>query len=315
MDILFLNEGEVQQLLDMDELLAVLADGFRMLSRGKVVAPNRNEVSVPNAGFLLAMPAWYPDANLAVKLVTVFHGNLQSGIPGHQALVCVFDPETGTPIAVMGGTHITAMRTAAGAALSARLLARQDARVLTIIGAGVQGYSHLDIFPRVRNFIEIRVASLYFADAKKLAATNPKARAVESYEEAVRGADVVCLCTTSGTPVINLNWLSLGSHITSVGYFPPDGELPRDVIEQGKLFVETRRAFEPPPTGCGELAGLNPVIGTELGEILLGTHPGHQSDNEITVYKSMGHAVEDLVAANLVYQRAKQQGIGIKVKL
>jgi len=311
MDLLILSQNEVQELLDLDELLHALAEGFMALSEGKVLAPSRNQLSIPDAGFLLGMPAWQPGSNITVKLVSVFHGNQQLGLPGHQALMCVFDPATGTPLAVMDGTYITAARTAASAALSARLLAREDARVLTIIGAGVQGQSHLKMFPRVRNFDEIRVASLYLTDAQRLAATNSKARAFESYQEAVRGADVVCLCTTSGSPVIGLDWLSPGTHVTSVGYSPPGGELPREVINHGRLVVETRRAFEPPPTGCGELEGLDPAIGTELGEILSGKHPGRQSDLEITVYKSMGHAMEDLVAANLVYRRARQQGVGL----
>jgi ornithine cyclodeaminase/thiomorpholine-carboxylate dehydrogenase len=314
-DILFLSENEVQQLLDIDELLEGLAEGFKALSEGKVVAPSRNEVAVPNAGSMLAMPAWFPSEHITVKLVTIFHSNLELGIPGHQALICLFDHETGTPLAVMDGTYITAMRTAGATALSTRLLARQDSSVLAIIGAGAQGHSHLKILPQVRTFNEIRVASLYFTDAQKLAATNSKVQPIESIEEAVRGADVVCLCTASETPVISLDWLSSGSHITSVGYRPPGGELPRQVAEYGKLFVETRLAFKPQPAGCGDLAGLDPAIATELGEILLGKHPGRQSEQEITVYKSMGHAMEDMVAANLVYQRARQQAIGVNVKL
>lgn len=315
MELLLLSESEAQKLIDFDELLEALAEGFKALSEGKAIAPGRNEVSVPDAGFLLAMPAWQPDQNIAVKLVTVFHGNNELGIPGHQALICVFDPKTGTPIAIMDGTYITAIRTAGGAALSTRLLARQDARVLTIIGAGVQGHSHLKILPRVRDFEDIRLTSIHFNDAQKLASTHPRARAVESYEEAVRGADVVCLCTTSGTPVIELNWLSVGTHVTSVGYFPPGSELPREVIDRGRLFVETRRAFEPAPVGCDELSGLNPETGTELGEVLLGLKPGREFKDEITVYKSMGHAVEDMVAANLAYTRAKEKGIGQVIKL
>ena len=314
-DILFLSENEVQQLLDIDELLEGLAEGFKALSEGKVVAPSRNEVAVPNAGSMLAMPAWFPSEHITVKLVTIFHSNLELGIPGHQALICLFDHETGTPLAVMDGTYITAMRTAGATALSTRLLARQDSSVLAIIGAGAQGHSHLKILPQVRTFNEIRVASLYFTDAQKLAAINSKVQPIESIEEAVRGADVVCLCTASETPVISLDWLSSGSHITSVGYRPPGGELPRQVAEYGKLFVETRLAFKPQPAGCGDLAGLDPAIATELGEILLGKHSGRQSEQEITVYKSMGHAMEDMVAANLVYQRARQQAIGVNVKL
>jgi ornithine cyclodeaminase/thiomorpholine-carboxylate dehydrogenase len=271
-------------------------------------------VTVP-AGFLLGMPAHLPGDNIAVKLVSVFHGNHRFGIPGHLALICLFDPETGSTRAVMDGTYITAIRTAGCAALSARLLARANASTLAIIGAGVQGESHLKVFPRARDFKEIRVASRDFSDAQRVAALDRRAFAVESVDQAVRGADVVCLCTTSSRPVVQQEWLTKGVHITSVGYMPPGGELSRGIIEKGRLFVETRQAFEPTPVGCDELAGLNPEIGTELGEVLLNLRPGRQSDDELTVYKSMGHAMEDMVAANLVYKRAKKEGAGKVVNL
>jgi len=261
------------------------------------------------------MPAHLPGDNIAVKLVSVFHGNHRLGIPGHLALICLFDPETGSARAVMDGTYITAIRTAGGAALSARLLARADARILAIIGAGVQGESHLKVFPWVRDFKEIRVASLEFSDAQQVAALNEDAFAVKDVEEAVRGADVVCLCTTTSQPVIQHEWLTKGAHVTSVGYMPPGGELPREIIKKGRLFVETRLAFEPTPVGCDELAGLNPEMGTELGEVLLNLGPGRQSEDELTVYKSMGHAIEDMVAANMIYKRAKKEGVGRFVNL
>mgnify|MGYP001110048728 CR=1 FL=1 len=315
MDLLVLSQNQVRQLLDLDEMLDALAEGFMALSQGRVDAPGRTQLTVPDAGFMHVMPAWLPGAPMTVKLVTVFAGNREIGLPGHQALICAFDVATGAPVAVMDGEYITAMRTAGGAALSARLLSRKDARVLAIIGAGVQGQSHLTVVARVRDFEEIRIASLYFADAQGLASMHPKARALESYEDAVRGADVVCLCTSSGSPVIRADWLLPGTHVTSVGFAPPGGELPRDVIQQGRLFVETRRAFEPPPVGCGELAGLDPATGTELGEVLSGKRRGRLSETETTVYKSMGHAMEDLIAGNLVYRRAKQQGVGTHVHL
>src|SRR5438874_8295473 len=258
MDILLLNETEVQRLLDPDALLDALAEGFKALSDGLVAAPKRNEVSVPDSGFLLAMPAYQHGREVTVKLVSVFHGNEGLGIPGHQALICWFDAQTGTPLSVMDGTYITALRTAGAAALSTRLLARTDTRELAIVGAGVQGRAHLTMLPRVRPFSEIRIASRHFAHAEQLAATDARARAVETAEEAVRGADVVCLCTTAGEPVISLDWLAPGMHITSVGYAPPGGELDRRVIEHGRLFLETRLAFDPPPAGCGELAGFDP---------------------------------------------------------
>jgi ornithine cyclodeaminase/thiomorpholine-carboxylate dehydrogenase len=315
MHILMLNETEVQSLLDLDALLDALAEGFGALSDGLVSAPKRNEVSVPNTGFLLAMPAYQHGREVTVKLVSVFHGNERLGIPGHQALICLFDPQTGTPLSVMDGTYITALRTAGAAALSTRLLARTDTRVLAIVGAGVQSRSHLKMLPRVRHFSEIRIASRHFAHAEQLAAADSRARAVRTAEEAVRGADVVCLCTNAGEPVISFDWLAPGTHVTSVGYRPPGGELDPKVIERGRLFVETRQAFEPPPAGCGELAGLDPSVGTELGEVLLGRGLGRQSKEELTVYKAMGHACEDMAAASLVYHRAQQDGAGRTVVL
>src|SRR2546426_6646212 len=315
MHILMLNETEVQRLLDLDALLDALSEGFRALSEGLVDAPKRNGVSVPNTGFLLAIPAYQHGREVTVKLVSVFHDNKRLGIPSHQALICLFDPQTGTPLSFMDGTYITALRTAGAAALSTRLLARTDTRVLAIVGAGVQGRSHLKMLPRVRQFSEIRIASHHVAHAEQLAATDARAHAVETVEQAVRGADVVCLCTHSGEPVISIDWLAPGTHITSVGYNPPVGELDPKVIEHDRLYVETRMAFEPPPAGCGELAGFDPSIGTELGEVLLGRGLGRQSPDEITVYKAMGHACEDMAAATPGYRRAKQEGVGSTIVL
>lgn len=310
MDVLLLSAAEVERLLDPEALLAALAEAFRALSAGAVAAPPRNQVTVPDAGFLMAMPAHRPGGPIAVKLVSVFDGNARRGLPSHQALICLFDAETGTPVAVLDGTHITAQRTAGAAALSARLLARPEARTLAIIGAGVQGGAHLGLVPRVRDVAEIRVASLRLAEAERLAAADPRARAVVSFEEAVRGADVVCLCTGAPAPVIQREWVAPGTHVTSIGYNPPGGELDPALARAGRLFVETRLAFAPPPAGCGELAGLDPETGTELGEVLLGRRPGRRTGEEITVYKAMGHAAEDLAAASLVYARARQEGAG-----
>jgi len=175
----------------------------------------------------------------------------------------------------------------------------------------VQGEHHLLTFPLVREFEDIRIASLYPEDAERLAATHPKARATTA-EEAVRGADVVALATHSATPVIEPGWIAPGTHVSSVGYYPPDGELPRDL--EGNLFVETRLAFEPPPVGCAELDGVDPDSATELGEVLLGLRPGRSGD-EITVYKAMGHVIEDIAAAELAVAEAQRTGTGQLVRL
>lgn len=315
MRVLFLTRDEVRRLLDPAALLDALTRAFAAISTGEASVPRRIAAVVPGAGLLATMPGYAPGIGLAAKLVSVFDANEAHGLPSHQALICAFDPGTGSPAAIMDGTHITALRTAGGSALSTRLLARRDARVLAIIGAGVQGASHLEMLSRVRSFEEIRIASRRHERAEALAATDPRARAVDTFREAVRGADVVALCTHSGEPVVSLDCLSPGGHVTSVGFAPPHGELERAIAERGSLFVEARVAFEPPPAGCYELTGLDPGSGTELGEVLLGHRPGRRSDGELTVYKAMGHALEDAAAAALVLARARERGVGQLVEL
>ena len=313
--VLILSGAEVERLLDADALLDALADTFKALSQGEIVAPGRGEVSTGDSGFLLAMPVFRTGGEITIKMVSVFHGNEALGLPTHQALICLFDRQTGTPVCVMDATYITAMRTAGASALTVRSLARDDARVLAIVGAGTQGAAHLKMLPRVRDFQEMRIASKHVAHAEQLAAQDDRARAVATVEEAVRGADVVCLCTNAAEPVIRDEWLSPGAHVTSVGYRPPGGELGGDTIARGRIFVETRRAFEAPPVGCAELAGHDPTSGTEVGELLLGHRPGRQTRDEITIYKAMGHACEDMAAASLVYRRARDEGAGVTVAL
>lgn len=310
MDVRWLCRNDVERLLDAEALLRALERGFADLSAGKVACPVRPELTVPDKGFLLPMAAWQAGGPMAVKMVTIFDGNIARGLPSHLALVCLFDPDTGATLAVMDGAYITAMRTAGSAAVSVRLLAREDARRLVILGAGVQGEAHLRLMPLVRDFDEILIGSLEFADAERLAATHPKARAIRSFEEAVRGADVACLASHAHQPIIKADWLSPGCHVTSVGYAPPVGELDPDVPRRHRLFVETRLAFEAPPAGCAELQGVDPRDATELGEVCLGQRPGRRDPAEITVYKAMGIAMEDLVAARLVYDRARREGAG-----
>lgn len=316
MKLLMLSQADVTALLDLDRLLDALEDGFRALSSGRLDVPGRTAVTTEHDGWLGTMPGYSPDLGLGVKLVSVYPHNDAAGLPSHQALITLFDPDNGSPVAVMDGTRITAIRTAGAAAVSVRALARPDAKVLAIIGAGVQGHAHLEIFPRVRAFSEIRVASRTFESARKLVALHPAARAFDSYEDAVRGADVVAMCTHSSTPVVLRGWVGAGTHVTSVGYAAPHGELDRELAETANLFVESRAAaFSPPPAGCMELAGMDPEKATEMGEVLLGLRPGRRSADEVTVYKSMGHAIEDLAAANLVYREATKKGAGLEVDL
>ena len=311
-----LSEADVTALLDLDRLLDALEAGFRALSSGQVEVPGRTAVTAEHGGMLLSMPGYGAGLGLGVKLVSLFPANDSTGLPSHQALIALFDPTTGSPVAVMDGTRITAIRTAGAAAVSVRHLARSDAGVLAIIGAGVQGHAHLEMFPRVRDFREIRIASRNPESSKRLAGMHPQARVVESFEDAVRGADVVALCTHSPSPVVLREWISPGAQVTSVGYAAPHGELDRALAEAANLFVESRAAaFLPPPAGCMELAGMDPEKATEMGEVLLGKRPGRRSDSEITVYKSMGHAVEDLAAAAVVYREAVARGAGLGVEI
>ena len=310
--MLFLSRKEVEQLLDPHELLNVLEGGFKALSNGQLNVPPRNQAIAPK-GILIGMPAYMPDRHLSVKLVTVFHEN--KNVPAHQATITLFDSETGTPVAFMDGEYITAMRTAAGAIISAKHLARKGSRSLAIIGAGVLGHAHLKMIRTLVSIEEIWIASKDFSQAQALAALDSRARAVDSVKEAVSHAEIICLCTSSAEPVVQADWLKEGVHISSVGYRPPGGELPCDLVELSHIFVESKVAFNAPPIGCAELQGLDPGLGTELGEMLLKRRPGRRSEKETTIYKSMGHAMEDLVAANLIYQKAVSMGIGRQIEL
>jgi alanine dehydrogenase len=308
--VMTLSESEVKKYLDPEELLTGLEDGFRGLELGEVQAPPRPKLSVPGKGFTLAMSAWRPGLQLTVKIVNVFDRNLRKNLPNHLAMINLFDPDTGATSCVMDGTYITGVRTAASAVLSARMLSRGESRIATLIGAGVQGREHLRLLPLIRDFKRINVCSLRFDDAQRLAAQSPIACATAEAEGAVRESDVVCLATHSATAVIRLEWIKPGTHVTSVGYCPPHGELPKGLASKHHLFVETPDAFQPPPVGCGELIGLDASIGTTLGAVALSRKPGRRSDAEITVYKAMGVAMEDMIAANLVYQNAKREGGG-----
>ena len=298
--MLVLSREEVARLLDVDLLLERLERAFVELSAGRASVPARGAAFAPG-GLLAAMPG-YVDGVLAAKLVSVFPEHE----PSHQALIAVFDASTGTPHAVMDGTHITAVRTGASSAVATRALAREDAKVLAVLGSGVQARSHLDAVRRVRSFDKVRVASRTFAHAQALA-EETGATAVESFEEAVRGADVVCCCTHTDSPILRRAWLGAGTHVCSVGV--GDGpELDAETVQAGLLVVESPAAFQPFPAGTHELSGLDPSIGIELGQILSGEHPGRTREDEITVYKSMGHAVEDAAAAALVLERASSSG-------
>jgi alanine dehydrogenase len=298
--MLVLTRADVEELLDLDTLLAALADAHVELSAGSVSMPTRIAAFTPD-GLLGAMPAYVPSAGLGAKLVSLFPGN-RGPLPTHQAAIVLFDGATGMVLALMDGTYITAMRTAGAAALAAKLLAREDARVLAVLGTGVQGRAALEMFRRVRDFDEVRVAG----------------RKTElSYEEAVRGADVVAATTHSAEPVVLADWLDDGVHVSSVGYNTAGSELDPAIVERAEVIcVESRESsFAPPPGGATELAGRDPASVVELGELVAGSRPGRTGPGEITLYKSVGVAVQDLAAAALVEAAARERGTGIEIEL
>ena len=313
-ELLYLSQTEVERLLDLDAMLEAIARALVLFSSGVTSVPPRTAARAPD-GLLGVMAGYVPGVALEVKLVSVFPGNHGHGVPSHQALIALFNEADGTPLAVMDGTYITAIRTGGTAAVATRTLSRQDSSVLAILGAGVQGGSHLETFTHVRDFKEIRVASRDADKAAALAARHPTAQVAATFEETVRDADVVACCTDAREPVIRREWLKAGAHVSSVGgTFGP--EIDPDTMAAGKVFVEWRgAATNEPPAGAHELQRLDPSTITEVGEVLAGTKPGRTSDHDLTIYKSTGHAVEDAATASLVYARALAEGAGVKLPL
>jgi ornithine cyclodeaminase/alanine dehydrogenase-like protein (mu-crystallin family) len=291
-----LDEAAVRDLLHMEELIPVMAGALADLSSGKVVQPMRVMLPVSDhGGFLGLMPA-YGGGALGAKLVTFYPNN--QGVPSHHAMILLFRPETGEPLVTMDGRLITEMRTAAVSAVASKLLARPDASVLGILGAGVQARSHLEALRLVRPFREVRVWSPRNARAF---AKEFGILAAASAEEAVRGADVVVVATTSQTPVLFGDWLSPGTHVNAVGAPRPTWrELDDNVLRKARIYVELREAAT---RESGDIIAAGRVD-AEIGEVVSGTKPGRQSAAEITLFKSVGVAVEDVVSADLVFRRA-----------
>ena len=312
--MIFLSQADVKELLDLDALIDALAAAHQELSEGKASMPPRIAAFAERNGLLGAMPAYLPSAGLACKLVSLFPENRDRHT--HQALICVFDPTNGTPVALMDGTYITATRTAAGSALATRLLAREDAHVLAILGSGVQARTHADALGRVRRFDEIRVASRDPGRAAELAA-ELGGKAVGSFEEAVRGADVVAATTHAAEPIVLGEWLTPGVHVNSVGANPAGrGEVDAAIVSQALVAVEFREStLAPPPAGAPEFRDGTPEDVVELGELVAGTKPGRTSPEQITLYKSVGVAVQDAAAAALVLARAREQSVGREIEL
>jgi alanine dehydrogenase len=293
---MLLDEDAVRGLLRMEDLIPAMERALADLSAGQVVQPVRLMLPVlEHKGFFATMPACTQEA-MGAKLVTFYPGN--QGIPTHHALIVLFRPETGEPLVTMDGRLITEMRTAAVSAVATQRLARADASVLAILGSGVQAGSHLEALRLVREFREIRVWSPRHA---RTFAERFGVRATGSAEEAVHGADTVVVATSSRTPVLRGEWLSPGTHVNAVGACRPDWrELDDEAVRQARLYVESREAAI---RESGDVIAAGEVV-AEIGEVIAGTRPGRQTAEEVTLFKSVGVAVEDVVAADIVYRSA-----------
>src|SRR5262245_126985 len=299
LNAMILDEDAVRSLLSMKELIPVMARALADLSSGRVVQPVRVMVPVAeHEGFLGVMPA-YAGA-LGAKLVTFFPNN--KGMHTHHALILLFRPETGEPLVTMDGRLITEMRTAAVSAVATQHLARRSASVLAILGSGVQARSHLEAVRLVREIRDVRVWSPRNARAF---AERHGVRAATSAEEAVRGADIVVVASTSMTPVLKGEWLSPGAHVNAVGAPRPTWrELDDDALARSRVYVESREAAT---RESGDVIAAGKVL-VEIGEVVAGAQPGRKSEDEITLFKSVGVAVEDVATADLVYRKAVQSG-------
>jgi thiomorpholine-carboxylate dehydrogenase len=295
---LFLNEEQVREHLLMTELIPAMEKALIDFSAGRVTQPVRSIISIdPHGGFLGLMPALTPDG-LGLKAVTFYPSNAERGIPTHMATIFLVEPQTGTPLAIMDGRLITEMRTAAVSAVATKLLASPDAKVLAILGSGVQARSHVEALRLVRQFEEIRVWSPTIEHAKRFA--QEIGAIATSAEEAVRDADVIVTVTSSTTPVLNGDWLKPGCHVNAIGACRPDWrELDDEAMQENVVFVDSR---EGAMRESGDVILSSAKIYAELGEALVGKVPAQA--NKTTIFKSLGMAVEDIAAATLVYRSA-----------
>src|SRR6266571_7796465 len=291
MDIVVLDEPAVRARLHYQDLIPAIAQALAALSSGKVVQPVRSVLPVaPHQGFFAVMPA-YAGA-LGAKLVTFYPKNVV--IHTHHALIVMFKPETGEPVAVIDGRLITEMRTAAASAVATQRLARADASVLAILGSGVQAGSHLVALRQVRSFKEVRVWSPRNAAAF---AQRHGVKVAATAADAVRGADVVVVAANATTPVLQGRWLAPGTHVNAIGATRPDWrELDDDVVTKARVFVDSREAAV---RESGDVIAARSEV-TEIGAVVAGADPGRRNAEELTLFKSVGVAVEDVAAAALV---------------
>jgi ornithine cyclodeaminase/alanine dehydrogenase-like protein (mu-crystallin family) len=315
---LILGHKDLAQALPMDECIEAMAAVLAANARGETYQPLRS-VSVPrdSKGFMGLMPAHRGGARplFSLKAVCIFPGNPSRGLDAHQGTVTLFDGETGAPTAILDASAITEIRTAAVSALATRLLAREDARTLAILGSGVQAAAHLRALKLVRDFDHIRVYSPTRAHAERLGV-----EVAPSAQEAVRDADVVVTATNAREPVLERAWLAEGAHLNAVGASAPASrELDTATVAVAALFCDSRESLEH-EAGEYRLAlgeGLIDAehVRAELGEVAAGSRPGRTSPNEITLFRSLGLGIEDMAAAEHAVDNARRLGLGTEVEL
>ncbi len=323
--VLILSHDDVIEALPPDACADAMAEVLAAHARGEARMPLRSVVRFADApGFMGLMPAWRggEDPVFALKSLCVMPGNPARGLDSHQGTVTLFDGATGVPTAILDASAVTAVRTAAVSAVATRVLARADASVLAILGAGVQGKAHLRALTAVREFVDVRIYSPTEAHARAVTdGAGDRARVVSSAEDAVRGAHVVVTATSAREPVLRREWLRPGAHINAVGASMPSvRELDVDTVAACALYCDSRESLRN-EAGDYQLAVKEGAIGGEdhvrgeLGEVLAGTAPGRRGDDELTVFRSLGLAVEDLAAARSAVERARRMGIGTEVEL
>jgi ornithine cyclodeaminase len=328
MRVLMLSQEDVYAALAPDACERAMTDVLVARARGEAYEPLRSIMVAPGApGFVGLMPAWRAgeDGGYSLKAIVVTPSNpRERGIDAHQGIVTLFDGVSGQPTAILNASAVTEIRTAATTAAATRALARPDARVLGILGAGVQGRAHLRAFDGLRDWEQIRIYAPTREHAETLAASHdggPEVSAAASAEEAVRGADVIVVATSSRAPVLQRGWLADGAHVNAVGAGTPAAmEIDVDTVADSAMFCDSRESVRNEAGEFlralreGAIAGEDHVR-AELGEVLAGSHPGRQSAAELTLFRSLGIGVEDLAAAELAVATARSRGIGTEVEL
>ena len=327
MDVLVINQDEVRRLLPMNECIDLMAEALRTLSLGNAVQPLRTATWLPDrSGLLGLMPGYLgqPQA-VGVKVVTVFPRNHGTGYDSHQGAVMLFDIEHGQPLAIFDAGEITAIRTAAVSAVATNMLAREDSRCLALLGSGIQAKTHLEALQLVRKLQEVRVWSRTSDHATEFAQREStrydlQVNAVESPRDAVDGADVICTVTGAREPVLRGEWIAPGAHINAVGACTPNArELDTAAVLHSRLFVDRKESALHEsgdfllPKAEGVLDD-DHIVG-ELGDVLLERVIGRSSSQEITLFKSLGLAVEDLAAAHYIFDHAKTHNLGTTIRL